>query len=363
MANFEFHDLKVAGIASVVPKNLVDMRDLAEVYGEDAVKKTIAGTGIKMAHRAAPEQTASDLGYAAAKRLLDDKNILPESIGIFVFVTQSPDYRRPSSASILHGKLGLPLGCAAMEVNLGCSGFMYGLETVAAMMNSSREKYALLVLGETASKLTNIKDRSTNMLYGDGACALLLERSEGAAPIWIKLMSDGSRHRAIILPAGGFRDMNASRDEFVCSDGNTRSLYDIHMDGTAVFSFTITDVPASINSFMEDFHTNIQDYDYVFLHQANEFIIKQFIRKFKLKKESVPVSLDRYGNTGGVSIPLTICDRLGDADEGTKRIFASGFGIGLSWGIAVFEVDTANVLPIEETDYFDEKGKLKPEEL
>ena len=363
MAYFTYSNIKISGLSTVVPQNKVDMKSFYDLYGEAYVTKATASTGIQSAHRVTENQTASDLGFSAAKYLLTHKNIDPQEIGIFVFVTQSPDFRRPSSASILHGKLGLSADCAAMEINLGCSGFIYGLQTVASMLSASTAKYGLLVLAETASRLVNPKDKSVNLLYGDGGSAILLEKTPDASEIQISLHSDGSRYKAIILPAGGFRDMNPPRDEVDCADGNTRSLYDIHMDGTAVFSFTITDVPASIKAFLEHFNTDMQKYDYVFLHQANEFIIKQFIRKFKLDKNRVPVSLDRYGNTGAVSIPLSICDRLENETEGTSSVFACGFGIGLSWGIASFELEHKDILQIQETDYFDADAKISLEEL
>ena len=363
MASFEFSNIRISGISTVVPENKVDMVSFGSQYGEDTVNKIIKGTGIRYAHRASYYQTATDLGYEAAKRLLDEYSIDRSKIGIMVFVTQSPDYRRPSSASVLHGKLGLSQKCAALEINLGCSGFVYGLQTIASMMSCSDVDNALLILGETASKLTNVKDRSTNLLYGDAGSALLLEKGDAKRVIKGGLFSDGNRYRAIILPAGGFRDMNPPRNEIECEDGNYRSLYDIHMNGTDVFSFTITDVPKSINEFLNENKMDINCFDVVVLHQANEFIIKQLIRKFKLSKDKVPVSLDRYGNTGGISIPLTLCDKYGDKDYGVQSVFSSGFGIGLSWGIATFEIDTRKVLPIVETEYYDKNGILSLDDI
>ena len=358
MASFKFENISIDGISVAVPTNKVDMASFASLYGEETVTKLIKSTGIQYAHRAEAKQTATDLGYSAAERLLKENNINRAEIGLLVFVTQSPDYRRPSSASVLHGKLGLSFDCAALEINLGCSGFVYGLQTILALMSCSTERLALLVLGETASKLTNTKDRSTNMLYGDAGAAILLKKEDRNTVIQGELFSDGGRYKSIILPAGGFRDMNPPIEEVVCEDGNIRSLYDIHMDGAAVFSFTITDVPDSIQSFLNKNQVSIDDFDDIVLHQANAFIIKQLIRKFKVPKEKVPVSLDRYGNTGGISIPLTIADKYGEKNEGIKRIFSSGFGVGLSWGIATFEMDTKNVLPVFETDYYDENGRL-----
>lgn len=156
--------------------------------------------------------------------------------------------------------------------------------------------------------------------------------------------------------------MYPGHERFMCSDGIERSLYDIYMDGTSVFSFSITDVPKALNDYLEYTETTPADYDAFVFHQANAFIIKQLMRKLKLKKEDVPISLDRYGNTGGISIPLTICDAF-SADNEKKHVLMAGFGIGLSWGVTSLTIDMNKVYPITETvDYYRE-GKITPEML
>ena len=135
------------------------------------------------------------------------------------------------------------------------------------------------------------------------------------------------------------------------------------MDGTSVFSFSITDVPKALNDYLEYTGTSATDYDAFIFHQANEFIIKQLIRKMKLKKDAVPISLDRYGNTGGISIPLTMCDAYGNSPSEIKKVLMAGFGIGLSWGVTSIPVDLGNVYPITETSDYYIEGKITPEML
>ena len=154
--------------------------------------------------------------------------------------------------------------------------------------------------------------------------------------------------------------MNPDHKRFVCSDGIERSLYDIFMDGTSVFSFSISDVPEAIMDYLKLTETTVADYNAFLFHQANQFIIKQLIRKMKLPKDQVPLSLDRYGNTGGISIPLTLCDAYGDRYEEKLKALICGFGIGLSWGVANIEVDTDNIYPIIQTDDYYKDGKLIP---
>ena len=362
MSFFYSNGIGIAGIACAVPDNEVTVDSFIPVFGEEIPRKFTAGTGIKAMYKALPEQTAGDLAYAAAQNLFSNLYIDKEKIGALLFVTQSPDYRRPATACVLQNRLGLSMNCAAMDIGLGCSGFVYGIQTAMSLMEHSDMEYCLLLLGETASKLVHPLDKSVVMMYGDAGAAILLERAEDAKTVTL-LKSDGGRFKTIILPAGGFRDMDPPRDYFVCSDGNERSLYDIFMDGTSVFSFSISDVPNTVIEFLEHTGTNSEDYDLFLFHQANQFIIKQLQKKLKLSSEKVPISLDRYGNSGGISIPLTLCANFGEENIGKKKALMAGFGIGLSWGVTSTMLDTAKVFPITKTAEWYSEGKITPEML
>lgn len=359
MSVFKSRGISIAGVACAVPRNNVPVESFTSVFGEEVTSKFTAGTGIKATYKALPEQTASDLAVAAAQELFSHIDVDKSEIGAMFLVTQSPDYRRPSSASIVQLRLGLPIDCTCMEINLGCSGFVYGLQTAMAMMSASDYKYGLLLMGETATKLVDPLDKSIVMMYGDAGAAIFLERKDGVETTSL-LRSDGSRYKAIVLPAGGFRDMNPGHERFMCSDGIERSLYDIFMDGTSVFSFSISDVPQAITDYLRLTGTTVADYNAFLFHQANQFIITQLIRKMKLPKDQVPLSLDRYGNTGGISIPLTLCDAYGDKSGEKLKALICGFGIGLSWGVANIEVATDKIYPIVQTEDYYKEGKLIP---
>ncbi|MED3781070.1 ketoacyl-ACP synthase III [Heyndrickxia sporothermodurans] len=360
MPNFKFDNIKITGITTAVPHQRIKVESFNEVFGEDAVQKFTSTTGIREFRKTSSEQTASDLGYVAAEELLLKKDVDKSEIGALIFISQSPDYRRPATACVLQSRLGLTQNCAAFDVNLGCSGFIYGLQTLSSMMQCSDIKKAIIIISETATKLTNPKDKATAMIFGDAGSAILLEKTQDAPSIYGNLKTDGTRYRSIILPAGGFRDMKPSDEVFMCSDGNERSLYNIFMDGTAVFSFAISDVPETIKEFLQYNNSTIDDYDSFILHQANSFIIRQISRRLKMPKEKVPISIDRYGNTGGISIPLTICDYYGKKHGGTVKTLMCGFGIGLSWGVASISIDIDNVFPIIETDDYFAEGVIKP---
>ena len=352
----------IAGIACAVPDNEVTVESFKSVFGDEIPAKFTAGTGIEAMYKALPDQTAGDLAYAAAENLFSHIDIDRNKIGALVLVTQSPDYRRPATACVLQHRLGLSMDCLAMDVGLGCSGFVYGLQTTMSLMEKSDIEYGLLLLGETASKLVDPLDKSIVMMYGDAGAAILLKKQDNAR-LTTLLRSDGGRFKSIVLPAGGFRDMYPSRERFMCNDGIERSLYDIYMEGTSVFSFSISDVPQAIHDFFDNTGTSPDDYDLFCFHQANQFIIKQISKKFKLPKEKVPLSLNRYGNTGGISIPLTLCSNFGESDLGVLKVLMAGFGIGLSWGISSTEIDMSRVFPVIKTKDWFVDGKITPEML
>ena len=360
MSLFINKGIRIACVSCAVPHNMVTVKSFSSVFGEEAVEKFTNSTGIASMYKALPKQTASDLAVSAAENLLRRTGIEKKDIGLMLMVTQSPDYRRPSSASVIQKRLGLSIDCSCMEINLGCSGMIYGIQTAMSLMNNTDIKYSLLLMGDTASKLVDPKDKSIVMMYGDAGAAVILERDDNAETKTL-LRSDGDRFKAIILPAGGFRDMNPGHERFICSDGIERSLYDIFMDGTSVFSFSISDVPKALQDYLCWTGTEVSDYDSFIFHQANQFIIKQIMRKMKIPREKVPISLDRYGNTGGVSVPLTICDAFGSEEYASeKRILMCGFGIGLSWGITNVTIDTSSVFPVIETEDYYKEGKMIP---
>jgi len=357
MPYFQFDHIKVCGVASAVPTELVKVSDFAEKYGEEYVNKFSASTGIKQFHRTKPHQTASDLCFVAAEKIISEKNIDRKDIGALVFVAHSTDYRRPATACVLHKRLGLDKNCVAFDVSLGCSAFVYGMQVVCSMMANSDIDRALLLVGESLTKMVNPEDKSVNMLFGDGGAAILLDKKESTSPIRGLLKTDGSGYKAIIAPAGGFRNINAPTQDFVWKDGNVRSLYNTNMQGEDVFAFTISQVPRTIKEFLAKTEMDINEYDCLAFHQANKYISQMLCKKLKCSEEKMPLCLDRFGNTSAPAIPLVLCDTYGEDNSGKElNVLTCGFGVGLSWGVCSLILNTNDVYPIIETDEIFEEG-------
>lgn len=356
MPYFTSKGVGIVGMAAAVPKNKVDSGSFKERFDEAVIDKFVKSTGIGASHQTLPNQTASDLGFAAAENLLNSLHIDRKKIGILVFVTLSPDYRKPATSCVLQKRLGLPTYCACMDVGHGCAGFVYGNQVMQSLMMGSDAELGLLVLGETTSKVISKGDHNS-MMFGDAGAAILYEHRDDEEHLSL-LQADGNRFRSLIVPAGGFRDMNPEVTEYISGDGVKHSKYDMFMDGMTVFVFSTNDVPKTINEYLDKIGKNAEDFQSVFFHQANRYILQVLTKKFHLPKEKVPICLDRYGNTSSVSIPLTICDHYGHMDGGVEDVLACGFGVGLAWGVTTLRLDPKTILPILETDEYFAEGVI-----
>lgn len=352
--------IKISGLASALPTKKVRNVDYYPLFGQETVDKIIATTGVKESYHVHENQTSGDLAFAAAHHLLEQLNISPQSIGVLLFVVTYPDYFVPATANVLHKRLGLSTDCLAFDLNLACSGFVVGLQTAGSLLKNCNARRALVLVGDSTSKVVSPGDKS-RLLFGDGGAAVLLEADDSADPMSFGVKTDGGRFKSIIVPAGAFRQPRASSELKQWADGNTRSDYHLFMDGTNVFSFTMTDVPALIKEFLEYSNMNIDSFDSAVFHQPNAFILKHLAKKIKLSQDKMPLSLDRYGNTSGASIPITLSDVYGQVPEGRKHLLLSGFGVGLSWAAASVVLDTGGVLPIIHTDEYYQDGLVNHE--
>lgn len=357
MITSSFDNIRISGIATTVPSRCVDIHEYDSLFGEDVVTKNVITTGVRQAYYASEQQTSSDLAYVAARRLLTEMNIDPKSIDVLIFTAAYLDYQVPPTSCVLQYRLGLSTDCIVFDVNLACSGFVYSLQTMGAILNSSSAKRGLILTGDITSKVVSPMDKS-RMIFGDAGTATLVEKKEHSGKINIAMKTDGSRFKSIIVPAGAYRNVNASHERTLWSDGNTRSDYDLFMNGMDVFSFSMSDVPKMAIDFMEKFNYAPEDFDAYVFHQPNLFILKHLIKKIGAPQDKMCVSLDRYGNTSVCAIPLTICDSFAN-ESSVKKLFLYGFGVGLSWACASVSLDTTHVLAIERTDDFFAEGRVE----
>lgn len=349
MIKSNFNDIKIQALATAVSTKWTPVKEFIEEPDEKNIAKFKKNTGVEGRYDADEKQTTSDLCYAAAKAAIKHKGILPEEIGLLVFVTQTPDYILPATACVLQNRLGLSDNCMAFDVNLGCSGFVYGLNIVSGIMESSNVKYSLLLAGDTSGKShrryidrgwTDSDDNEAK-LFGDAGCAALLEKTSDAPRLDMAMCTDGSGYKAIIRPYGSQRHF----------DGPGISK----MDGVEVFNFAIDKPPSLINNLMKDIGTTPEDYDGIILHQANKLIMKQVVRRAGFKSKQHLVSIDKFGNTSSASIATALTKYYGGETEGSAKVMLCGFGIGLSWGAVSAEIEKKDILPLIQTDeYFDD---------
>ncbi len=337
----------IRAISCAVPTNLVGNESFVGRFGE-GVEKFAKMTGVTRRCVTNPEQTASDLSYVAAKRLFDEGKAAPQEIDALIFVSQTPDYILPATACVLHQRLGLKKECLAFDINLGCSGFVYGLFVAGSLCRREGIRNVLLCGGDTISKVVSPADKSAAMLFGDGGFATLLSYSEtDDNPLHYLFGTDGSGAKSIIIPSGAQRNKQGSREISEFGEGVLRSDYDLYMDGTEVFNFTISEVPSAIKRLMGQAGRSPENTDMLVLHQANLFILKQIAKMTKFPMEKVPVTIDRFGNTSITSIPLTLCDALAaNPDQVPRRVVLAGYGVGLSWGVISLDVAPYCCLPV-----------------
>ena len=345
--------VRIRGVASAVPDRIITSADEAAVFGETEMEKIASTTGIRE-RRVAPEGICtSDLCVAAADTLFERTGIARDSIDAIILVTQTPDYVLPATACSLHGRLGLATGCAAFDVNLGCSGYTYGLWMAAHLIAGGGGSRVLLLAGEIATRRVNPLDRSARPLFGDAGTATIVEADPTASEIRFVFGTDGSGQNDLYIPAGGFRlpDAAAAGDARIGDDGNPRRLVDLHMDGSAVFVFTLDRVVPLIREAIRDASWATGDVDVAVFHQANEFMLKHIARAVKLPWEKVPCSLGRFGNTSSASIPLTMTTALArDGAIPAAKVLLAGFGVGLSWCSATLAAGEICAPPLVEVD-------------
>lgn len=351
MANLSFNNIGIAGLAAAVPKNTIDNYTYTLFFDKKDVKEIVDKVGIKE-RRFAPEgMCASDLCFVAAEQLILDMAINKEEIDLLIFVSQTPDYKMPATSIILQHRLGLGKHTAAFDISLGCSAFVYGLSVVYGLMQSGGFRKALLLDGETRSRVYSPKDRKTAFLFGDGGVAALIERDEKFGKSYFSLNSDGSLSNLIKIDAGGYRNPSSVEtltEKVVDEHGNIRTDEHGYMNGADVFNFVLSEIPKNFKSLIELSGNTNETIDFNIFHQANDYMNNYLVKKLKLDLEKVPSCIAQFGNTSSVSIPLTIVSQLQNKLQGSKKLMLCGFGVGMSWATAQINVKDCHISNLVE---------------
>jgi 3-oxoacyl-[acyl-carrier-protein] synthase-3 len=334
MAFLHIKNVEIKGLAACVPSTIEENSEIQNIPAAD-IEKLIKTTGIERRRVVDKGVCTSDLCYTAAEKLIAELKWDKSEIEGLVFVTQSADYILPATSAILQDRLGLPDQCFTLDISLGCSGYVYGLSTLAGYMQSGMIKKALLLVGDTSSISCSKDDRSTYPLFGDSGTVTALEYEEGSEGFKFVLQSDGSGFKSIIIPDGGYRNrFNAdSLTPHQVEEGITRSNMQLSLDGMDVFSFGISKAPESVNLLLNKFGIDKEKINYFYFHQANLMMNERIRKKLQLPEDKVPYSLKNFGNTSSASIPITMITQSAEAlKNGENDIIACGFGVGLSWG-------------------------------
>jgi 3-oxoacyl-[acyl-carrier-protein] synthase III len=346
MAFFSLSNVAFKGLACAVPSQKISNREYA-FHSAKENEQFIQTTGIEYRRVSLPNTTASDLCLEPAQKLLEKLNWQKEEITVLIFLSQTPDYKIPCTATILQHKLGLSKSCLAFDVNLGCSGYVYGLSIIGSLLKLTRGK-GLLLVGDVSSSCVNEKDKTTAPLFSDAGSATALQYEENASEMYFNLQSDGSGYDAIIMNDGGSRSP-INDNSFVLDEATQRRPVDMLLDGIKVFNFSRKEVAPNVEALLQHYSIDHHSVDYYLFHQANLFMNESIRNKMKIPAEKVPYSIKDYGNTSSASIPVTMVHVLKDVIQKNKlRLLLSGFGVGLSWGSGYLEVDSPVVLPMIE---------------
>ncbi len=324
----ETNNYYIESIACTVPKNINKFKIPKNQKGNiNRVKKVI---GVDSSHITKDEITTLDLCINSSQKILKYNKIKNHDIDILVFVTQTPDYLMPSNANKAHKILNLKNSCICFDINLGCSGYVYGLWTMFSLMSQNKLKTGLLLVGDTISKTIKSKDFAHKMLFGDAGSSTLIKFKKNERSFF-DLGTIGAGYEKLIMKNSGFRD-KIFKPEF-------------HMDGKEVFLFAIKNVPRIIKSIIKFAKIKIQNNLFIF-HQANLFMLNKIFDDLKIKNESRLFSINKFGNTSSASIPLTMCVNIKKINKNTDPVVIAGFGAGFSYACAVINLNNCKIIKL-----------------
>lgn len=331
----------IKAISYYLPEQKLTNEMLVTEFPEWTCEKVSSKIGISERHISAKNETAGDLAVKAAEKLFVETKINREDIDFMLLCTQSPDYFLPTTACILQDQLGLPTYCGALDFNLGCSGFVYGLSLAKGLIYGGIAKNVLLLTAETYSKYLHPRDKTNRAIFGDAAAATLISNEGFAEILNFSLGTDGRGANNLIVKTGGFRHRDKADDLFFDESGNPISSDLLFMDGSEVFNFTLDAVPQLVSKTLEVNALSQNDIDLFVFHQANQYMLNFLRKKINIEEIKFFYFLEKVGNTVSSTIPIAIKE----AQSGNRlkgNILLAGFGVGYSWGGVVIRCNPEN---------------------
>ena len=349
MAYWEIKNVALRGVTGTVPNNPVKTADFP-FFTKDEADLFDETVGIKNRYIAPGDVCASDLCCDAAERLIAGLNWAKETIDVLLFVSVTGDYKTPPTSAILQNRMGLPATTFVLDVPMGCCGCLYSISIAGNLLSAGTAKRAIVMVGDTAMRMGNPKDKSRGPLFGDSGTALAMEYDPNAKDIVIEFNTMGSGYQALMTPHGGYRHP-VTMESFLEEDfgnGIVRTPKDALINGMDVFSFAITKPPISLKKILEEQNLDKdKDVDYFLIHQANKLIVDRLVKKLKLPSEKVPYNLQKFGNLGGASILMLMVSEIADAlSTRPLTLVCSSFGLGLTWSTMVLHTAPMKMIPL-----------------
>jgi 3-oxoacyl-[acyl-carrier-protein] synthase-3 len=323
----------IKAIAYNLPEKTLTNEMIAQEFPEWTVEKIDKKIGIKQRHVTVDGETASDLAVGAAEKLFAQIGYERGQIDYLIFVTQSPDYHLPTTACTIQTRLNLSQRLTAIDVNLGCNGFVAGLSLAKAVIIAGQAKNVLLLTGETYSKYMHERDKSNRTIFGDGAAATLVS-TEGMAEVGeFVIGTDGTGAENLIVKSGGARHPKPVDDLKFDDFGNPRSSDNLYMDGPAILNYSLDSIPQLVEDVLGKNHVTMDDIDLHVYHQANTFLANLERRKLRIPEEKYYCNIENFGNTVSSTIPIALCEALkeGRIKQGSK-VLSVAQGLGYTWG-------------------------------
>ncbi|MBV8135453.1 MAG: ketoacyl-ACP synthase III [Deltaproteobacteria bacterium] len=327
----------IRAIDTYLPEQVLSTADLAQEFPEWSVEKIDKKTGIRERHIAGPDECSSDLAVAAARNLFASGACRPDDIDFVLMCTQSPDYFLPTTACLVQDRLGIPTSAGALDFNLGCSGYIYGLGLAEGLIATGQAGNVLLLTAETYSKFLHPRDRSVRTIFGDAAAATLISAGDIDEPAIGPFLygTDGSGGTNLIVPTGAARKARTAESAVAVEDdsGNVRSGDNLFMDGAEIFNFTLESVPKAVSGLLAKAGLTVDQIDLFVFHQANQYMLDHLRKRIQLPAEKFLISMAGCGNTVSSTIPIALqsAQREGRLQSG-MRLMVVGFGVGYSWG-------------------------------